>query len=108
MISAVVEGWTRQYGDDPGSNLGSVIVRDDEQDMPDGTKANVMVSAWTPTPTELWALANGANVHVAIMGDRPPPMAVEVGEIPEGAKAAITVNITAGWQIPPATGAENA
>lgn len=47
-----------------------------------GTPA--MVSAWYPTPEELEALQRGAPVHVRILGVIPPPMMVEVGDVPSG------------------------
>lgn len=77
MLIAMIEKFTRVCGKAQGY-LGLPI-----RDMrtPDGYP--MMVTAWTPTPAELEALNNGANVNVIIMGVVPQPMRVEVG-IPEG------------------------
>lgn len=61
-------------------------VRIEEAPNPTGGEgyAEVMVSAWTPTPDELAAIADGANVHVKIFscGYPHPPIRVEVGPRP--------------------------
>ncbi len=48
-----------------------------------GDKTPAMVTAWLTTPKELEALNAGAPVHVRILGNRHPPIMVEVGEVPE-------------------------
>lgn len=75
MIIARIEGATRVCGKAQGY-LGLPVRDMTLEGFP------VMVTAWTPTPAELEALNNGANVTVIIVGNAPPPMRVEVG-IPE-------------------------
>lgn len=77
MIAAMIEGVTRVPGRAQG--FGDLPIRD----MKEPTGHPVMVTAWTPTPAELEALNNGANVNVIIVGVTPQPMRVEIG-IPEG------------------------
>lgn len=77
MLIAMIEKFTRVCGKAQGY-LG-LPVRD--MKTPDGYPA--MITAWTPTPAELEALNNGANVNVICIGTVPQPMRVEVG-IPEG------------------------
>lgn len=47
-----------------------------------GEHVNIMSTAWMPTPEELAALNAGANVIIAMWGNRPPPMMVTVGKVP--------------------------
>lgn len=44
-----------------------------------------MLSAWEPTPDELKRLMAGALVHLLVSGKVHPPVAIGVGEPPEGA-----------------------
>lgn len=42
----------------------------------------VMVSAWTPTPDELAAIAAGAHVLLFVWSVGHPPVSIGVGEVP--------------------------
>ncbi len=76
-----VEGCTRVCGKSQGY-LG-LPIRDEIVNCPvNGPGTPQMVSAWIPTPAELEALNKGAPVHVIILGSTPPPMLVEIGEVP--------------------------
>lgn len=86
MLIARIEGATRNLGapvswdrDKDGRCLGLPIC-DHEGDggMP------LMTSAWTPTPEELARLNAGASVHLTLVGRSHPPVAIEVGDPPEG------------------------
>ena len=77
MIIAMIEGAKRICG----KSQGYIVLPVREMNTAQGLPA--MVTAWTPTPAELEALNNGANVNVIILGITPAPMRVEVG-IPEG------------------------
>lgn len=80
MIIAMIERATRICGKSQGF-LG-LPIRDEMVDDKAGGICNSMITAWTPTPEELERLKAGANVHVRILGTMPPPMLVDVGEVP--------------------------
>lgn len=48
--------------------------------MPD-LNSYVLISEWEPTPEERKAIAEGANIHLHIMGEALPPVALTV-ELP--------------------------
>lgn len=76
-----IEGCTRVVGKSQGY-LG-LPLRDEVIRCKVGGETPSMVTAWHPTPKELEALNAGAPVHVRILGSVPPPMMVEVGEVPK-------------------------
>jgi hypothetical protein len=43
----------------------------------------MLVTAWEPTPDDVAAIAAGAPIYLTIVGTVHPPVAVEVGPIPE-------------------------
>lgn len=47
--------------------------------MPD-LNSYVLISEWEPTPQERQAIANGANIHLHVMGEVMPPAALTVSE----------------------------
>lgn len=72
-------------------NLGKPLDWDDEKYGPCGSlpirdgKYNgvpAMTSAWKLTPAEIEALANGAELHLMVVGEVHPPVAMYV--TPEG------------------------
>lgn len=91
MLSARIEGATRVVGKSQGY-LGLPIkdekvevpaeIRDIVIDCTVNGRTPAMVTAWEPTPEDLVKLNAGASVHVRILGNRPPPMMVEVGPVP--------------------------
>lgn len=81
MIIARIEGATRVVGQRQGY-LGLPIRDEMIHERVNGPGTPSMVTAWEPTPDEIERLKAGACVHVRILGDRPPPMMVEVGPVP--------------------------
>jgi len=81
MIIAMIERATRIVGKGQGY-LGLPIRDELISERVNGPGTPSMVTAWEPTPDELVRLNAGARVHVRILGDLPPPMMVEVGEVP--------------------------
>lgn len=81
MLIAMIEGATRVCGKSQGY-LGLPIRDEVIEDRVNGAGTPCMVTAWTPTPEELAAIARGANIHVRILGNVPSPMLVEVGPVP--------------------------
>lgn len=77
MIIAMIEGWHRVCGKAQGY-LGLPV-----RDMVTHDGYPVMVTAWTPTPAEIEAINNGANINVIQVGVSPQPLRVEIG-IPDG------------------------
>jgi hypothetical protein len=62
-------------------------IKDDMIDCPvNGPNTPRMTTAWIPTPEEIAKLVMGASVHVKMLGRIPPPMLVEVGDVPESAE----------------------
>lgn len=49
--------------------------------MPD-LNSYVLISEWEPTPEERKAIAEGANIHLHILGEVLPPVALTVGDTP--------------------------
>lgn len=81
MIVGVVEGATRIIGKSQGY-IG-LPLRDELVDCTvNGERTPAMVSAWFPMPDELARLNASAPVHLRILGEAHPPVAVEVGEVP--------------------------
>lgn len=83
MICARIRGCTRIIGKSQGY-LGLPLRDEPYPDTASGIIAHSMVTAWTPTPAELEALNNGANIEVRILArpDGHPPIIVGVGESP--------------------------
>jgi hypothetical protein len=76
-----VKGATRTVGE--GQGCRGLPIRDEPFNCAvNGPGTPSMVTAWLPGPEELAALNRGAPIHVRILGSAPPPMLVEVGEIP--------------------------
>ena len=88
MMIARPEGVTRVCG--KGQGFLGLPLRDDTINCSVQGLVNRMVTAWEPKPDELAALNAGATVHVGICGDRPPPMNVWVGPVPEGIEEGAT------------------
>lgn len=78
MLIARIEGATRVCGKSQGY-LGLPIR--DEQIVIDatGTIANVMHSAWEPTPDEIAAIVAGKKVILSQIGNNPQPVMLTVG-----------------------------
>lgn len=77
-----IRGATREVGKSQGYR--GLPLRDELINCTvNGPGTPAMVTAWLPTPRELELLNAGAAVHVRILGTVPPPMMVEVGEVPE-------------------------
>ncbi len=49
------------------------------------TAGPAMTSAWLPTPEEITRIAAGAPIYLTVVGQGHPPVAMNVGPIPEGA-----------------------
>lgn len=83
MMIARIKGATRVIGKSQGY-LGLPLRDEPYPDTVSGFIAHSMVTAWTPTPAELEALNNGANIEVRILAapDGHPPIIVGVGESP--------------------------
>lgn len=82
MQVGVIRGATRIVGRSQGYN--GLPIRDEVVHCTvNGPATPAMITAWIPTPAELEALNAGAAVHVRILGHVPPPMAVEVGPLPD-------------------------
>ena len=81
MQIGMIKDHTRICGKSQG--FMGLPIRDATLNVEGFGQVNEMTSAWLPTPEELAALNAGAAVHVKIWGNSPPPMLVEVGEIPE-------------------------
>ena len=81
MIIARIPKATRVVGKGQGY-LGLPIRDEMIHDRVNGPGTPSMVTAWEPTPDELARLQAGACVHVRILGQIPPPMMVEVGDVP--------------------------
>lgn len=81
MIVGVVEGATRIIGKSQGY-IGLPLRDELVSCTVNGERTPAMVSAWFPTPDELARLNAGAPVHLRILGEAHPPVAVEVGEAP--------------------------
>lgn len=82
MQVGVIRGATRIVGRSQGYN--GLPIRDEVVHCTvNGPETPAMITAWIPTPAELEALNAGAAVHVRILGHVPPPMAVEVGPLPD-------------------------
>ena len=82
MQAGRIQGATRVLGKSQGF-IGLPIRDGIAKSVLDQPDVPYMTSAWLPTPKELDALNKGAAVHVRIVGTQHPPIAVEVGEIPE-------------------------
>lgn len=76
-----VSGCTRVLGKSQGY-LGLPIRDEMVACTVNGPETPAMVTAWFPTPAELAALLAGAPVHLRILGNQHPPVAVEVGDPP--------------------------
>ena len=82
MRIGMIEGVSRIIGKAQGY-LG-LPLRDGTMNCPvNGPGTPTMTTAWLPTPQELEALNRGAAVHVRIIGNRHPPIMVEVGPEPK-------------------------
>lgn len=78
MLIKKIEGATRVVGESQGLPIkDSAVVC-----TVDGDNTPMMTTAWKPTPSELAMLNAGASVYVNIVGNRPPPMSVEVRPAP--------------------------
>jgi hypothetical protein len=78
MIIGRIAGATRIFGkpaDMTDAECGALAVRDVEYD---GRPA--MVSAWYPTPQELFRLSEGAPIYLSIYGNIHPVVSLDVGE----------------------------
>ncbi len=82
MIPGVVAGATHRLAppedwDQTGSRGRCVAL------MIRRNESGAMTSAWLPTPEKLARIAAGAPVLLTVVGCGHPPVALEVGEIPE-------------------------
>lgn len=82
MLPGRIEGATRYLGapadwkpDQDGPCLHLAI-----RDISAESGANVMVSAWMPTPAEVEAIKRGAPVYLYVWGTGHPPVALGVVE----------------------------
>lgn len=80
MIIARIEGATRVYGQSQG--FTGLPVRHENVNIEGMGDTPFMVTAWEPTPAEQKRIADGAKIVVWIAGTAPPPMKIEVGEVP--------------------------
>jgi hypothetical protein len=81
MLIGRIEGATRLLGKSQG--YFGLPVRDQVVlDPATGQKTPEMVSAWIPTDKEMAAIADGAPIHLRVLGEHHPPVEIEVGEIP--------------------------
>lgn len=78
MVPGAISGATRRLGKPEGLSDDECLplhVRDQEVfGFP------FMVSAWYPTPAEALAIAQGAPIHLHVMGHTMPVVAMTVGE----------------------------
>lgn len=74
MLNGTIAGETRLIAEHQ-SEYNNLSIRDEQTD-----NGNVMVSEWYFTPTELLRLLKGAPVQLKIIGNRHPPVMLEVGE----------------------------
>lgn len=82
MQPGMIKGHTRVAGKSQGY-LG-LPIRDVRINCSvNGLDTPAMETAWFPTPAELAALNAGAPVLVRILGQVPPPMMIETGDLPE-------------------------
>lgn len=82
MIIGHIEGATRTIG--TTQNYRGMPVRDVVLNSAlDGLDTPAMETAWLPTPAEIAAINAGAPVILRILGTVHPPVAVEVGKVPE-------------------------
>lgn len=79
MIIARIEGTTRVCGQSQGY-IGLPIRDELIKDTATGEIANIMHSAWEPTPEEIEALKNGAKIIVSVIGNNPQPIMLSVGK----------------------------
>lgn len=77
MMNLAVEGTTRTLGKDQGY-LG---LRIKDYIGSDGNPG--MLSSWEPSPDELARLNAGAPIYLYVLGSSHPPVAIEVGPLPE-------------------------
>jgi hypothetical protein len=84
MIAAAIDGATKRFRAEPGC-MGLTVRKQKVLAGPNKVPMTALITSWTPTPTELWALAHGANVHVTILTDgEHPPIMLDVGKLPDG------------------------
>ena len=82
MLIGRIERATRTIGE--GQGYEGLPLRDELVNCSvNGPNTPAMTTAWIPTPAELEALNAGASIHVRILGQRHPPIMVEVGPVPE-------------------------
>jgi hypothetical protein len=80
MLIGRIEGATRYLGapkdwkPDKDGTCGHLAIRD----IPAESGANVMVSAWMPTPAEVAAIQRGEPVYLYVWGAGHPPVYVGV------------------------------
>jgi hypothetical protein len=81
-----IEGFTRVLGERQGY-LG-LPVRDELINCSVGGESTPsMVTEWIPTAENVAAIMSGAPIHVRLIGTAHPPIMVEVGEAPTGARS---------------------
>lgn len=80
MIIERITGCTRVLGKRQGYR--GLPVRDEKFDSVNGPTAS-MVTAWSPTPDELARINAGARIYLRIIGNRHPPVMLEVGPVPD-------------------------
>jgi len=76
MLINAIEGTTRRLGKAQGYN--GLPVKDH---VIDGLRA--MTTSWQPTPAEIKAIADGAPIHVTLLGSSHPPILLALGEVPK-------------------------
>ena len=81
MQIGYISGATRVVGKSQGY-MGLPLRDEPVHCSVNGPATPSMVTAWFPTPDEVAAIVAGAPVHVRVLGTVPPPMMVDVGEIP--------------------------
>lgn len=82
MQIGVIQGCTRTIGKSQGYiglPLRDVVINCTVNG--EGTPA--METAWLPTPAEIDRINSGAPVILRVLGTAHPPVAIEVGEVPE-------------------------
>lgn len=79
-----IENATRNLGAPAGWDekangpCGTLPIRDEKTTAGPG-----MTSAWFPTPAELERLAGGAPIYLTVVGTVHPPVAMDVGAVPD-------------------------
>ena len=78
MLIAMIEGHSRICGQSQG--YPGLPIRDETViDKATGSVANIMHTAWEPTPEEIEKIKSGAKIIVSLIGLNPQPIMATVG-----------------------------